>query len=462
MKARCYNYFRLKSKQFNSNAEFEFASLEEFKRFADSMNSKNVYLLVGEDGSTERFAVIDNGVLLYHAALQYKLIEDYESARQAKFPDAITFYKATADGYDNYEDYKLVLEAGIGDITVFKELKSQGYIQGFHEYTSMLESGIAFQDIKPVLSAFELYTYAVNNGFENYSQFKEAFTKGFTSLVIYNVAVEHGFPSFADYEDGRSRGFRKYAELKYANENLVRDSAELQRKQDIEKIICDDCMYDQKVMLILISKIEQGKKISINKLTDLLQKTLEEYLYADTNQMPAWFTRAFNGNESVIEFLQKNPQVKKYGAYDNDGEFFQVNFWQNRSVVIDASNVAHNSNGNNKTKAKAANINKLVTFLKEKGFTDIHVIADASLKHRIVDNENMPAVKNATQYMEVPGETSADAFLIEFVKRNNCLLISNDIFRDWKLKDPWVAQNIDFYRLPFMIKENDVLMPDLK
>ncbi|QQS31519.1 MAG: hypothetical protein IPM47_18015 [Sphingobacteriales bacterium] len=46
-------------------------------------------------------------------------------------------------------------------------------------------------------------------------------------------------------------------------------------------------------------------------------------------------------------------------------------------------------------------------------------------------------------------------------KKEHCLLISNDVFRDWKLLDPWIALNIDYYRISFMIKEDTVLLPDL-
>jgi len=41
-------------------------------------------------------------------------------------------------------------------------------------------------------------------------------------------------------------------------------------------------------------------------------------------------------------------------------------------------------------------------------------------------------------------------------------MVSNDNFREWKIQDPWAAENVDFYRLSFIIKGNEVLMPDLK
>jgi len=44
----------------------------------------------------------------------------------------------------------------------------------------------------------------------------------------------------------------------------------------------------------------------------------------------------------------------------------------------------------------------------------------------------------------------------------HCLLLSNDTFQEWKAHDPWVAENIDFYRLSFLINQDSVLLPDVK
>ena len=61
-----------------------------------------------------------------------------------------------------------------------------------------------------------------------------------------------------------------------------------------------------------------------------------------------------------------------------------------------------------------------------------------------------------------PAEKAADIFIIEYVKQNHCLLVSNDTYREWKNHDPWVAQNIDFYRLTFMINDGLVILPDFE
>jgi len=64
--------------------------------------------------------------------------------------------------------------------------------------------------------------------------------------------------------------------------------------------------------------------------------------------------------------------------------------------------------------------------------------------------------------MEAPAERAADLFIISYVRQQHCLLLSNDTFREWKTQDPWVAENIDFYRLSFMINQDTVLLPDVK
>jgi len=131
-------------------------------------------------------------------------------------------------------------------------------------------------------------------------------------------------------------------------------------------------------------------------------------------------------------------------------------------VVIDGSNVAHNSQCEKDAKPSMQNIITLCSFLKAKGFSDISVIVDASLKYKIEDGDKLPTLKELATYIIAPKETSADMFIIDMVKQTHCLLVSNDTFREWKKSDPWIATNVDFYRLTFMITNEKVYMPDLK
>ena len=68
-----------------------------------------------------------------------------------------------------------------------------------------------------------------------------------------------------------------------------------------------------------------------------------------------------------------------------------------------------------------------------------------------LDKNIYDPLKKEVTYLESPAATSADEFLIECAKKEKCYIVSNDTFRDWKRKDPWIAENIDRLRIPFMI-----------
>ena len=90
------------------------------------------------------------------------------------------------------------------------------------------------------------------------------------------------------------------------------------------------------------------------------------------------------------------------------------------------------------------------------------IIADASLRHKLGDASRIKELGEIAKYEIAPAATTADVFLITHVKARHCLLLSNDTFKDHKLEDSWVANNIDYYRLTFMITDGEVIMPDLK
>src|SRR5208283_2750650 len=124
---------------------------------------------------------------------------------------------------------------------------------------------------------------------------------------------------------------------------------------------------------------------------------------------------------------------------------------------VDASNVAHNSAANGKLIPMFRNIRMLVQELGLWKFTDITVIADASLRHKAKDVDELNRIKKLATYLESPSHTSADKFLLDLIHHEKCIIISNDAFSDWQQKDFWVKQNIDKIRVPFMIKDDKVL-----
>ena len=103
----------------------------------------------------------------------------------------------------------------------------------------------------------------------------------------------------------------------------------------------------------------------------------------------------------------------------------------------------------------------MVKFLKKKGFTDIVIVADASLRHKVTDKQNLQPLEKEALYYVAPAATTADTFLLSMVKSKHSLLVSNDTFREYKVQDAWIAANIDYFKLTFLIKDNEVIMPEL-
>lgn len=449
-----HNYFP--AKLVHSEHLLEFTNLKDFNRFLTIHKLSTVFLLDEKEGIASHFAVSYKGGLLRQSTEGFKSLEDYSEATREQFPDSASFYAAQQMGYKTYADYKLVSEAGISNADEFNAMKEKGFARGFAALKEAANgNGLAFAN------GFELYKHATEKGFADFAEYEKATESGFADGNIYKAAVAKGFENAADYDEALAGGYISSSELKLARKFHIRDRADFMRFTDLELAKKSGAQHDQRVMINMLSKLPEGKKVSINKLQELLAKAMDEYKYPDTEKMPQWFTIGFSGKESMVNFLINNDAVKKYGSYDTDGEFFETKTIQSRKVVIDGSNVAHNSHGNQHSKPYAANIINMVHELKRRGFNDIAVIADASLRHRLEDKNKLNELKKITEYMEAPAETPADIFILQYVKQEHCLLVSNDLFREWKLTDPWVALNLDYYRIAFMIKENTVLLPDL-
>ncbi len=74
----------------------------------------------------------------------------------------------------------------------------------------------------------------------------------------------------------------------------------------------------------------------------------------------------------------------------------------------------------------------------------------------------MKEIKELCRYSETPQGIPADMYLIAQVKKHHCLLVTNDTFSDWKLREKWVEDNIGYYRIKFMINGDVVLLPHME
>lgn len=450
------NRHSIKASVLQASTIIEFEDISDFCRFADQHASKEYFFLL----ENSKFAILHNSSLIQISANGFLCVEDYKKATQNAFPNATDYYKALENGITKFEDFEMIQKCGISDKHIFDEIQKEGFIEGFEIFKEYNDTEESFKISTIISNPFELYTHVLNSGFDSFKIFFEALKSGFTNANDYNVAIEKGFETLATYKDAVENGFPESKTYHIAREHNVKTFQQLLQKANLE-LAYPDLTHDQNIFLFLLSKLEQGKKASVNKLNSLLEEDLKEYKEMETGEFLPWFMRYFEKQEDIATFLQENENVKKFGTYDNDGEFFEVNSIKDRSVVIDGSNVAHNSVSSSE-KPTIANLILMVKYLKAKGFTDILIIADASLRHKINDLDRLEELSEIAKYEIAPAATSADKFIISYVKSKHCLVISNDSFKEHKVLDPWTAMNIDFYRLTFMITDGEVFMPDLK
>jgi hypothetical protein len=105
---------------------------------------------------------------------------------------------------------------------------------------------------------------------------------------------------------------------------------------------------------------------------------------------------------------------------------------------------------------RAANLGLVLGALRDSGYEDITTIVDASLKHEIDDPGLYERLGRDFPIHEVPAGTEADRFLLQELISRNVYVVSNDRYEEWKHQDPWLAKNVDRFRVEFSIANGGV------
>jgi hypothetical protein len=125
-----------------------------------------------------------------------------------------------------------------------------------------------------------------------------------------------------------------------------------------------------------------------------------------------------------------------------------------RVVVIDGANVAYEERGAG-GKPKLSNLLKVRRELEERGFEAV-VLVDASLKYDIDDHDQLETLIRSQQIRQVPAGTDADFFIIQFAHELDALMVTNDRYKDYAERFPWIPDR----RLPYMIVKGEVVLYD--
>ena len=114
-----------------------------------------------------------------------------------------------------------------------------------------------------------------------------------------------------------------------------------------------------------------------------------------------------------------------------------------RVALIDASNVAHSTEGD---RVRLANILAVRDKLVEDGYEPI-IMADAALRHQIDDRAAYEQLVDDGVVKQAPAGTDADYFILSFARELDAQIVSNDRFRDRVQQYPEARDSVIRYMI---------------
>jgi hypothetical protein len=434
--------------------------MESFLKLADALHQHLIFRLPMQN--EEHFGIIHNQMVYLVASFGFHTIEDATDAFSKEFKNAADYYEAREKGLTSVKELEEMRKIGVDGREALKKLKQFGIT---HHWEEFLKNAEKHKELLPANFDMELLKspeaitdYALQHGWRDFKEFEIPFYNGFIDKETSDKALKGGFVYARDFYDALEKGFYNIREYEEARYHGIHDKKEYDRFVAF-KAKAGHLALDEYIFFEAIDSFENNKKISQAKAVEMYHQCIESLKQRFNGTLPQWFSCRLTSKELIIKFMKDNEQLKEIGQYDEEGEFFQISKISNELILIDGSNVAYSDHhGQAATKPYTANLIKVVTKLHELRYKNIVIIADASLKHRLDDwQEKSVELLKMTKYSEAPAKTTADEFLISRAKTENCRIVTNDTFRDWKSKDPWIATNIDNYRVPFMIHENQTV-----
>jgi len=119
-------------------------------------------------------------------------------------------------------------------------------------------------------------------------------------------------------------------------------------------------------------------------------------------------------------------------------------------VVVDGSNVAHSSEGD---QPLLSNIIAVCDKLREEGYEPL-VLADAALRHQIDDRAGYEKLVDDAAIRQAPAGTDADYFILSFARELDAAIVSNDQFRDRRKAFPDAAGRL----IKYMVMKGEVVL----
>lgn len=360
------------------------------------------------------------------------------------FIDGGVIYSFNTFGYNNLNDIKKAIKLGFSGSASKYRVDNDG-IYEVDSYSDKSREG-------------QIYYKVIELGYKNFKEFEEAFSNGFEDAKTFRAAKESGFKDRRDFEDAKERGFLTSEEYKASSKIGIESKKTYDEYLALKKIKDEYGFnrFDETHVYVILNRKALGKKKTVKKIMDTLNGEEPEY-------EAEWYSRSFDdlrwgdSSEKLKKFLKSNKQVALLGSYDASAQTFEN--YSDTKILVDGSNVAWN-NGSREAgdRPDAKNIALVLDALKHIGYSDINVLCDAFTEREILSPDIFKGLIKDKVLRIMPSKTDADAFIIEFAKKFHSRIITNDTFKDWSLKDRWVAENANQISIRFQIIDGEVVL----
>ncbi len=444
-------------------------SIDEFLEAHRVLGKQVIYRY--RDNFDDIFFFIDNGVILYIPSEGFETLEDLIEAKSLNL-DAKEYYEYLKLG--DIEEYRRYKSSGFKSIDEYIKAKELGFVGGLE---NLVKEGIANKiDDKYVIEYLlygileeqefsndaELYYFALENGFKNFNELKEALKAGFGNAEEYKDALNRGFKDAYEYNDALSRGFKDANEYKIAKTIGVSSNKELEEYLELKRI-CENFgleTFEEGYLLKLLMNMKLDGKISLNELYNKL-KEKERLLKLKKDMLNrvaslsslSWYSTRFTTVDDLEEYLINSEIIPYLGEYIKDKKIFKRIYPpkpSRRIVIIDAISIFNNRD------VSVDSIKNLIKKIKGAGFKNIIVVMDTATYYKIKGKDICKLLANECDIKIKESKDEAYKLIVDYIRNFGALVISNATFKEYMLKDHTIHGNIKEYIIPFVIENGEI------
>jgi len=123
------------------------------------------------------------------------------------------------------------------------------------------------------------------------------------------------------------------------------------------------------------------------------------------------------------------------------------------TVILDGSNIAWEEKSMS-DKPKISNIEAMINRLSQTNFKKIITVADAALRYQIDNQRRLDKLVKDGAVKMLPARVDGDKFILRLAEEENAMIVSNDMFKEFREISPWIDQR----RVPYTILDGEVYL----